>query len=71
MQTKAIVTGGLGFIGSNLIKLLLKSNLIKLLPINPKPPVTMAFVCIKISYSNEKIKYTFFLNKISDKYYHK
>ena len=26
MQTKAIVTGGLGFIGSNLIKLLLKSN---------------------------------------------
>jgi len=26
MQTKAIVTGGLGFIGSNLIKLLLKNN---------------------------------------------
>ena len=62
MQTRAIVTGGLGFIGSNLIKLL---------PINPKPPVTMALVCIKISYSNEKKKYTFFLNKISDKYYHK
>ena len=26
MQKKAIVTGGLGFIGSNLIKLLLKNN---------------------------------------------
>ena len=26
MQKKAIVTGGLGFIGSNLIKLLLKKN---------------------------------------------
>ena len=26
MQTRAIVTGGLGFIGSNLIKLLLKNN---------------------------------------------
>ena len=48
-----------------------RSNLIKLLPINPKPPVTMAFVCNKVSYSNEKKKYTFFLNKISDKYYHK
>ena len=26
MQARAIVTGGLGFIGSNLIKLLLKNN---------------------------------------------
>ena len=52
-------------------KLFFRSNFIKLLPINPKPPVTIALACIKISYNNEKKKYTFFLNKISDKYYHK
>ena len=39
---KIIVTGGLGFIGSNLIDLLISKS-IRLLPINPNPPVTIIF----------------------------
>ena len=50
-------------------KLFFKSSLIKLLPMKPNPPVTIAFFCIKIFYSNEKKKYTFFLNIFSDKNY--
>ena len=40
---KIIVTGGSGFIGSNLVQFLLSKNFTKLLPMNPEPPVTTNF----------------------------
>ena len=38
-------------------KFFFMSNSIRLLPINPNPPVTTAFFCIKIFYINEKSKF--------------
>ena len=44
---KIVVTGGSGFIGSNLVKYLLqKKYFIKLLPIKPNPPVTITFFIV-------------------------
>ena len=62
MQKKAIVTGGLGFIGSNLIKLLLKNNF-------------FVINVDKISYASnfynlrdiKKINYKFYKSDICDK----
>ena len=57
---KVIVTGGLGFIGSNLIKILLKKNILLLIQI--KSLIPQIFITLK---KYQKIKNINLLNWIS------
>jgi len=63
MQKKAIVTGGLGFIGSNLIKLLLKNNFFVI----NIDKVSYASNIYNLQNIKKKIKYKFYKSDICNK----
>ena len=47
MKNIIVVTGGAGFVGSNLINFLIKKRSMRLDPTKPAPPVTIIYFFIR------------------------